>query len=58
MDKEIQKLLNIGAISICDNEEGYFQIFSKTKEKSDGSYRCILNLKPLNPQIQNEIIYI
>ena len=51
MDKEIQKLLDMGAISVCTNEEGYFSNMF-TKQKSDGSYRCILNLKSLNPHCQ------
>ena len=51
MDKEIQKLLDMGAISVCANEEGYFSNMF-TKQKSDGSYRCILNLKSLNPHCQ------
>ena len=47
MDAEIQKLLDMGAISVGENEEGYFSNLF-TKQKSDGSYRWILNLKSLH----------
>ena len=51
IDNEIQKLLKKKVIVKCDYEEG--EIISPTflKEKPDGSFRFILNLKKLNENI-------
>ena len=51
IDNEIQKLLKKKVIVKCDHEEG--EIISPTflKEKPDGSFRFILNLKKLNENI-------
>ena len=51
IDIEIQKLLKKKVIVKCDHEEG--EIISPTflKEKPDGSFRFILNLKKLNENI-------
>ena len=35
-------------------EEGIFMLFIFTREKRDGSYRMILNLKQLNNHIESE----
>ena len=36
-------------------EEGIFMLFIFTREKRDGSYRMILNLKQLNKHIEYEL---
>ena len=51
IDTQIKKLLKKKVIVKCDHEEG--EIISPTflKEKPDGSFRFILNLKKLNENI-------
>ena len=51
IDNEIKKLLKKKVIVKCDHEEG--EIISPTflREKPDGSFRFILNLKKLNENI-------
>ena len=51
IDNEIQKLLKKKVIVKCDHEE--VEIISPTflKEKPDGSFRFVLNLKKLNENI-------
>ena len=51
VDQEIQKLLKLGVIIPSDHEEGEIISPIFTREKSDGSYRIILNLKKFNENV-------
>lgn len=48
LDDEIAKLIQLGAISICNHVRGQFLSKIFTVTKPNGSYRFILNLKQLN----------
>ena len=48
IDKEVHKLLRKGVITTCDREQGEYFSSLFTREKKDGTYRTILNLKSLN----------
>lgn len=54
MDMEVQKLLEIGVIERTHHEEG--EVISPVflVDKSDGSYRMILNLKKFNEKVEYE----
>ena len=51
IDNEIQKLLKKKVIVKCDHEEGEITPRTFLKEKPEGSFRFILNLKELNGNI-------
>lgn len=48
----IEHLLNVGAISRVKPIKGQFISHIFTRQKKDGSYRIILNLKPLNKYVE------
>ena len=51
IDIEIQKLLKKKVIIKCDHDEGEIICSTFLKEKPEGSFRFILNLKKLNENI-------
>lgn len=52
IDKEIDKLLQKKVISLSNSERSEFISSIITREKKDGSFRMILNLKKLNKIIE------
>ena len=48
INKEIKKLLDKGVIIECERDKGGFISTIFTRQKKDGSFRTILNLKHLN----------
>ena len=52
IDKEVEKLLRKEVISACEVEDGDYFSSLFTREKKDGSYRTILNLKYLNEECE------
>ena len=50
--QEVKKLLNKGVIVECSRETGDFASTVFTKQKKDGTFRTILNLKYLNEFVQ------
>lgn len=52
IDKEISKLSEMGVIEEAKSQEGQFISPIFTKQKKDGEYRMILNLKELNTSVE------
>ena len=52
IDKEISKLSEMGVIEEVKSQEGQFISPIFTKQKKDGEYRMILNLKELNTSVE------
>ena len=52
MSDEIQKLSQKELIYPCMREEGDFMLSIFTREKRDGFYRMVLNLKQLNKHME------
>ena len=52
--QEVKKLLNKGVIVECSRETGDFVSTVFTRQKKDGTFRTILNLKYLNEFVRNQ----
>lgn len=54
IEQEIQKLLTLGAIQICNDNPKQFISSTFLVKKPNGKYRFILNLKTLNKWVKSE----
>ena len=56
IDDEIEKLLKKNVITRCEHEEGEIISPIFLRDKPDGSFRLILNLKNINKKFRNNIL--